>query len=209
MRRVWFGFLCSLLVGISFGSNGQNLLLEVKSGYGIAHTNRLDYKFSGFVPLHMSLGGGLKNLQIGVDVMMNPLEVGHIFYDEFTEERRFIEKTKQRVYGGFLRLNTAAEPEDNAGFIAKFGMGYVDATREVVVLESDQTYSKKKFEPTFLVNGELGVSIPFVSMGHIYFGYGFHYNKMTLKEHGIVLDDYKQFRHLILLGVNLSVDFTN
>jgi len=190
-------------------ANSQNLFFGAKSGYGYSFTpNRQNYsQRAGYLPVQLSLGGGLKNLQIGCDFIMTPMPASYIYYDQFIDEKRLREESNDTYIGGFLRYNTSPQPETKAGFILKGGAGLLMAERVAYNLPSDTKHETESYQSTVQFLGETGVTIPLKKIAHIYLGAGVRYAELERQFDEVVLENYRRFNFVANLGVSVNLHF--
>ena len=186
---------------------GQNLFVETKSGFAFVDNERENYSNVSYIPWNISLGFGVKNFQLGGDLIFSPLPQTYLFNDEFTNKQRVRQEVEETYYGGFLRFNSSYEPESITGFVLKVGMGILNSTEATYALPSNLKSNEIDYLPSIQYLGEIGLSIPLRKIVHIYTGYGINYANKELTLNDIQIETYRQIKHIIQIGLSVNLNF--
>lgn len=185
--------------------SGQNFFISGKAGYAYTDHQRPNYSKSGHIPLTLSVGFGLRNVQIGGDLILPVIRPEtYVFRDEFIDVPRLREEIEDTYYGGFIRYNSSSNPQKKAGFILKAGAGMLYSKKIIYILPENKVHETAEYEPALQFTGEMGFSIPLAKILHIYIGAGVNYTTKEIVEYGVSLESFDQLKYIGQMGLSFN-----
>ncbi len=208
MKRI--PLILSLLVGLFFTTNAQQLYYEVYSGYERTAYEHQDYNSpEGNVPIGVRVAGGLEHVQLGVQYQQQITNPSFSITEETTGLELGRNEFDTKYYGLFLRGNLSSLPAYRFGLVLMAGAGYYNTKVETYVLDDDKPSTTVEYDKKLGYNARIGVSAPIYTFLHWSIGYQFNYIERDELTAPYAFDAYKAFHHSFQMGLSMNMVFGN